>query len=195
MLFPDLSLTLSQRRRPCVLDPGLMLSRFGLPLIRRPGELVELWMVRELWHVLDNSQFERNNGMSRSLSCVLSGRSLSRLASRLRPRPRTRRHLPLRLAHALRSEGGDRLPAQLLLGMEHVPARISNLHLRRVSRHVRPASKNNGSIVDVGLHAFFTHDREQRRAQVALQVAVKLHQNGARRAAIAAGLHKQNQNN
>jgi hypothetical protein len=57
MLFPDLSLTLSQRRRPCVLDPGLMLSRFGLPLVRRLGELVELWMVRELWHVLDNSQF------------------------------------------------------------------------------------------------------------------------------------------
>src|SRR5262245_46817207 len=57
MLFPDLSLTLSQRRRPCVLDPELMLSRFGLPLIRRLGDLMELWMVRELWHVLDNSQF------------------------------------------------------------------------------------------------------------------------------------------
>jgi hypothetical protein len=57
MLFPDLSLTLSQRRRPCVLDPGLALSQFGLQLIRHLGELMELWMPREFWHILDNSQF------------------------------------------------------------------------------------------------------------------------------------------
>jgi hypothetical protein len=57
MLFPDLSLTLSQRRRPCVLDPGLALCQFGLPLIRRLGDLMELWMPREFWHILDNSQF------------------------------------------------------------------------------------------------------------------------------------------
>jgi hypothetical protein len=55
--FPDLSFTLSHRRRACVLDPGLVLCRFGLPLIRRLGDLVELWMPRELWHILDNSQF------------------------------------------------------------------------------------------------------------------------------------------
>jgi hypothetical protein len=57
MSFPDLSLTLSHRRRACVLDPGLVLCRFGLSLIRRLGDLVELWMPRELWHILDNSQF------------------------------------------------------------------------------------------------------------------------------------------
>jgi hypothetical protein len=57
MSFPDLSLTLSHRRRACVLDPGLVLCRFGLPLIRRLGDLAELWMPRELWHILDNSQF------------------------------------------------------------------------------------------------------------------------------------------
>src|SRR5712692_5673952 len=57
MLFPDLSLTLSQRRRACVLDPALTLSRFGLHLVRRLGELMELWMPREFWHILDNSQF------------------------------------------------------------------------------------------------------------------------------------------
>ena len=57
MLFPDLSLTLSQRRRACVLDPGLMLSRFGLLLARRLGEVMELWMPREFWRILDNSQF------------------------------------------------------------------------------------------------------------------------------------------
>lgn len=57
MLFPDLSLTVSHRRRACVLDPRLVLCRFGLPLIRRLGDFVELWMPRELWHILDNSQF------------------------------------------------------------------------------------------------------------------------------------------
>jgi hypothetical protein len=55
--LPNLSLTLSQRRRACVLDPALVLCWFGLPLIRRLGDLVEMWMPRELWHILDNSQF------------------------------------------------------------------------------------------------------------------------------------------
>jgi hypothetical protein len=55
--FADLSVTLSHRRRACVLDPALVLCRFGLPLIQRLGDLVELWMPRELWHILDNSQF------------------------------------------------------------------------------------------------------------------------------------------
>lgn len=57
MLFPDLSLRLSQRRRACVLDPALILSRFGLLLVRRLGEVLELWVPREFWHILDNSQF------------------------------------------------------------------------------------------------------------------------------------------
>jgi hypothetical protein len=55
--LPDLSLTLSHRQRDCVLDPTLVLSRFGLPLIRRLGGFIEMWMPRELWHILDNSQF------------------------------------------------------------------------------------------------------------------------------------------
>jgi hypothetical protein len=39
------------------LDPSLVLSGVGLQLIRRLGEFMELWMPRELWHILDNSQF------------------------------------------------------------------------------------------------------------------------------------------
>jgi hypothetical protein len=57
MSSPDLSITVSHRRLACVLDPGLVLSRFGLSLIRRIGDFMELWMPRELWHILDNSQF------------------------------------------------------------------------------------------------------------------------------------------
>jgi hypothetical protein len=56
-MFPDLSVTISQRRWACVLDPTLTLSRFGLLLVKRLGEVMELWVVRELWHVLDNTQY------------------------------------------------------------------------------------------------------------------------------------------
>ncbi len=59
-VFPDLSLTVSQRRWACVLDPTLALSRFGLLLVKRLGEVMELWVVRELWHVLDNTQYDTN---------------------------------------------------------------------------------------------------------------------------------------
>jgi hypothetical protein len=56
-VFPDLSVTISQRRWACVLDPTLTLSRFGLLFGKRLGEVMELWVVREIWHVLDNTQF------------------------------------------------------------------------------------------------------------------------------------------
>jgi hypothetical protein len=41
-VFPDLSLTVSQKRWACVLDPTLTLSRFGLLLVKRLGEVMEL---------------------------------------------------------------------------------------------------------------------------------------------------------
>ncbi len=56
-LVPNLSIALHQRRWACVLDPTLALSDYGLPLVKQLGELMELWIVRELWHILDNPQF------------------------------------------------------------------------------------------------------------------------------------------
>ena len=56
-LVPNFSITLNQRRWACVLDPALALSDYGLPLVKQLGELTELWIVRELWHILDNPQF------------------------------------------------------------------------------------------------------------------------------------------
>ncbi len=56
-VFPTLSFSLSQPRWACVLDPTLALSPHGLPLVRRLGEVMELWVVRELWHILDNTHF------------------------------------------------------------------------------------------------------------------------------------------
>ena len=54
--FADLTVTLQQRRLACVLDPALILSSYGLALSRL-GEVAELWVGRELWHMLDNTHF------------------------------------------------------------------------------------------------------------------------------------------
>jgi hypothetical protein len=56
-LVPDFSISINQRRWACVLDPVLALSEYGLPLVKQLGELMELWIVREFWHILDNTEF------------------------------------------------------------------------------------------------------------------------------------------
>lgn len=49
----------SRLRRPqtCIIDPALALSAYGVSLIKQLGKVMELWVVRELWHILDNSNF------------------------------------------------------------------------------------------------------------------------------------------
>ena len=54
-LPPSLSVTLSAEKRSCVLDASLALSRYGLLLAKRLGDEFNLWLVRELWHILDNT--------------------------------------------------------------------------------------------------------------------------------------------
>ena len=56
-VLPDLSVTITQRHWACVLDPTLALSPLGLPLVRRLCHGLEMWLVRELWHILDDSQY------------------------------------------------------------------------------------------------------------------------------------------
>lgn len=51
---PMLSVALAPRRRACVLDTSLALSPYGLLLAQRLSPEVELWLVRELWRILDN---------------------------------------------------------------------------------------------------------------------------------------------
>ncbi|GAB4226250.1 MAG: hypothetical protein Kow00121_54420 [Elainellaceae cyanobacterium] len=53
----NFSISIQQRRCACVLDPTLALSDYGLPLVKQLAELMELWVVRELWHILDNTYF------------------------------------------------------------------------------------------------------------------------------------------
>ncbi len=59
-IFPNISVSISPRRWPCVLDPSLALSRYGLAVAGRLGGWLELWVVRELWHILDNTHFYRH---------------------------------------------------------------------------------------------------------------------------------------
>jgi hypothetical protein len=53
----DISVNIGPRRPACVLDPTLALSPLGLPLVRRLCHGMEMWLVRELWHILDDSQY------------------------------------------------------------------------------------------------------------------------------------------
>jgi hypothetical protein len=47
-------LKINQQRPRCVIDPALALSPSGLLLYKNLGEVMELWVVRELWYILDN---------------------------------------------------------------------------------------------------------------------------------------------
>lgn len=54
---PELSVSVAQRRPKLVLDPWLCLSAFGPALVQRLQAHAELWLVREFWHILDNSHY------------------------------------------------------------------------------------------------------------------------------------------
>jgi hypothetical protein len=56
-LSPNQLITPTQQRWSCVLDPSLVFSDYGLLLVQSLGKRLELWVARELWHILDNSAF------------------------------------------------------------------------------------------------------------------------------------------
>jgi hypothetical protein len=53
----ELSLSLTLRAPRLVLDPGLCLSPAGPLLVERLQSHAELWLPRELWRILDNSDY------------------------------------------------------------------------------------------------------------------------------------------
>ncbi|MBL0010186.1 MAG: hypothetical protein IPP22_02545 [Nitrosomonas sp.] len=58
MLVPDISLSVSQRRPVCVIDPALALASREAPLtVLRLAKLFELWVPRAFWQILDASDF------------------------------------------------------------------------------------------------------------------------------------------
>lgn len=46
-----------ERRWVCVVDPILALSRSGPWAVRQLARVLEVWVFRELWHILDNTLF------------------------------------------------------------------------------------------------------------------------------------------
>jgi hypothetical protein len=53
----ELSVSVAYRRPKLVLDPWLCLDARGPSLIQKLQACAELWLVRELWHILDNSHY------------------------------------------------------------------------------------------------------------------------------------------
>ncbi|WP_334762766.1 hypothetical protein [Nostoc sp.] len=47
----------SQQRYACVLDPTLALSRYGLLLVKQLGTVMDIWLGREFWNIIDNTRF------------------------------------------------------------------------------------------------------------------------------------------
>lgn len=41
----------------CVVDPLLVFTKYGAPLVRHLSSGMELWIARELWHILNNLSF------------------------------------------------------------------------------------------------------------------------------------------
>ncbi len=56
LLPPSLSVTVDMKRRACVLDTRLALSTYGLLLAQRLSSEFDLWLSRELWQILDNTE-------------------------------------------------------------------------------------------------------------------------------------------
>lgn len=54
--IPPLSVTVSGRRRACVLDADLALHELGLLLASRICNEFDLWLVREFWEILDSTE-------------------------------------------------------------------------------------------------------------------------------------------
>jgi hypothetical protein len=47
----------NQYQMACVIDPALALSRHGVALVKGLGHVIEFWVARELWHILNDTDF------------------------------------------------------------------------------------------------------------------------------------------
>lgn len=70
MLFPSphVSINVKLQRPSCILDPALALTPDGVSLARGLGEVMEVWIARELWHIFDNIEFYQQH--PESLLCA-----------------------------------------------------------------------------------------------------------------------------
>jgi hypothetical protein len=56
--------------RPCVLDLSVLLTPYGLELVKSLGTVLELWISRELWHILNDTHFYLRDSQSILLANV-----------------------------------------------------------------------------------------------------------------------------
>ena len=61
MSFPALDVNVNVRRPACILDAELMLTRLGPLLASRLPQELNVWLVREVLEILDNSEFYVRN--------------------------------------------------------------------------------------------------------------------------------------
>lgn len=65
MLDQELEVSIRARRWACVVDPMLaFVSPLGAQLVQRLSTVMELWMVRTFWQVLDSSDFYRRDPLA-----------------------------------------------------------------------------------------------------------------------------------
>jgi hypothetical protein len=57
MRIPSFSLAPERNFCSCVIDPALALSYHGVPIVKQLAKVIELWVVRELWHILNDCDF------------------------------------------------------------------------------------------------------------------------------------------
>lgn len=55
IFVPSLPMDLLKNRWKCILDPNLALSEHGITLVKNLGEVMDLWLVREFWHILEDN--------------------------------------------------------------------------------------------------------------------------------------------
>ncbi len=60
-MLPPLVIYADSHRRSCILDVPLALSRFGLLCAMRMAQELNVWLIRALWEVLDNTQYYLEN--------------------------------------------------------------------------------------------------------------------------------------
>ncbi|MEC4812571.1 MAG: hypothetical protein SAK29_04760 [Scytonema sp. PMC 1069.18] len=71
-LSSPLSISVRQQPWSCVLDPSLLLSPYGLSVVKSLGTSIDLWVARELWHLLDNTHFYQQQPGSLIMPAMLA---------------------------------------------------------------------------------------------------------------------------
>ena len=57
IVSPHISVNLNQHYSTCILDPNLALSPYGLPVTKNLSKFLELWIAREFWRIIDNTNY------------------------------------------------------------------------------------------------------------------------------------------